>query len=898
MNKVFFCLGFFIIQFSGIAQVKSSWKEVSNYQKIVSEKGNNNISLNAKKNYTLDITELKQSLETLHINTLKSNKVSVIMPNNEGKLEEFQVVESSNFVPELQSQYPDIRAYSGKGITDPNAIINFSVSAKSVQAMVFRRDNGSEFIDPLIDNKSLYIVSASRDKIKDPLPFTCKTVEVDLNKELNKKVSQLKSSSGGFKTLRLALSCTGEYAQYFGGSVADALAAMNATMTRVNGIFNRDLAVKLLLIANESSIIYTNAATDPYSDASIGVGDENSTGKWNSELQSTLTSVIGNGNYDIGHLFGATGGGGDAGCIGCVCVNPTGSVPNAKGSGFTSPRNDRPEGDAFDIDFVAHEMGHQLGANHTFSYEVEGTGVSVEPGSGSTIMGYAGITDYDIQNLSDDYFAYASIKQIQDNLATKSCPVTTMLNNQTPTVNAGLDYTIPIGTAFVLNGTASDPNGDSMTYCWEQNDSANNNQNQSNSKASGNKVNGPNFRSFLPTNTTKRYFPDFKRVLLGQLSTDWESVSTVARQLNFVFTVRDNAVSELGQTNSDTMVVTVDDKKGPFVITSQNNSGVSWILGSSQTISWNVNGASSLQGSANVNIKLSTDGGLTFPIILAANTPNDGSEVVTAPTTASKNCRILIEPTENIFYAVSKIPFSIGYTVETSCDNYSFSGPYAIPESQTYAQKTIEVSTANGEITDVNFSVSFRHTYISDVEIEVVSPKGTTVKLFDKSCGGTDASLVLTYDDLGGELNCGTTTNQLVIPAGALAAFNGENPQGTWKLKFRDTGVGDTGTIDAASIEICSSKYVTLDIPPYQIEDFLLYSNPNKGFFTVLFDSPDKNDVQVFVADMMGRKVYDRMFKNSGKFIQNIDLGNVRSGIYIVTIIDGDRKGVSKVVVN
>jgi len=888
MNRLFFCIVIFAISFSGFSQVKSSWKEVNNSQRIVAQKGN---SVD-KRLYTLDIAEFRESLEPLHSKASGAKEISVAMPNSNGKIEQFLVVESSNFVPELQAQFPDIRSYSGTGITDPKASINFSISPDGVQTMVLRGDSASEFIQPLSDNKSMYEVSASKTRRKGELPLICKTVDVALTKDLTQKTSQLKSSDGVFKTMRLALSCTGEYAQYFGGTVEKALAGMNATMTRVNGLFGRDLAVKLLLIVNESDIIYTNAATDPYSNAAEGVE-----GAWNLELQKNLTSVIGNSNYDIGHLFGASGGGGDAGCIGCVCVNPTTSDGFGKGSAYTSPSNQRPEGDVFDVDYVAHEMGHQLGGNHIFSYDVEGTGVSVEPGSGSTIMGYAGITNYDIQNQSDAYFSYTSIKQIQNNLANKTCPVSTPMNNQTPTVSAGLDYVIPKGTPFVLNGTASDPNGNSMTYCWEQNDSATSKESEANSIAYETKVNGPNFRSFPPSNVTNRYFPAFERVLVGQLSTTWESVSTIGRQLNFSFTARDNAASGVAQTNSDTMLVTVDGAKGPFAITSQNAPNVEWILGSSQNITWSVNGTNLLDGAANVNIKLSTDGGLTFPTILAANTPNDGSEIIIAPLVAAKNCRILIEPVGNVFYAVNSVPFSLGYKVETACNSYTYSAPFAIPESETFDEKTIVVPAMDSQITDVNFNVSFTHTYISDVQIQVVSPQGTTVELFDKSCGATSTSLALTYDDLGGALSCGVTTAQTVIPASVLSAFNGENPQGTWKLRFRDVGQDDKGTINSASIQICSSTYVPLGNPTYEIDNFMLYPNPNNGNFTILFTSPDKEDIRIFVCDMTGKTVYDRKFKNKGEFNEIIELGNVTVGTYIVTVEDGGRKGFSKVIV-
>jgi subtilisin-like proprotein convertase family protein len=887
MNRLLFCIGLFAVSLMGYSQGKSSWGAVSLSQRL-----QNNSELDSKLFFRLNEAEFKQSLVSLHSRTSVAKSITVAIPNSFGEIEQFSVVEYSNFAPELQAQYPEIRAYSGKGITDPNASICFSVSPKGIQTMVLRGDSGSEFIDPFADDKSMYVVSTSKSRSEGTLPLICKTTEVSLNRELVKKTSQTMSNNGVFKTMRLALSCTGEYTAYFGGTKSKALDAMNATMTRVNGIFNKDLALKLEIIANNTDVIYTNAATDPYSDATAG-----SDGAWNLELQTTLTSVISNGNYDIGHLFGDSGGGGDAGCIGCVCVDPTVAVPEGKGSAFTSPSNGKPEGDAFDIDYVAHEMGHQLGANHTFSSTYEGEGVGVEPGSGSTIMAYAGITDFDVQNQSDDYFTYASILQIQNNLANKSCPVATILSNQTPTVSAGSDYVIPKGTPFVLKGTGSDPNGDALSYCWEQYDSALSNQSGSNSTAYAAKPNGPNFRSFLPSSSPIRYLPALNKVLVGQLTTAWESVSSIGRMLNFTLTGRDNAVLGSGQTNTDTMRVTVDASKGPFAVTSQNTADASWDLGFVQTVTWSVNDTNALSGSANVNIRLSTDGGLTFPIFLATNTLNDGSEVVTAPTTPSKNCRIMVEPTNNIYYAVNSKPFAIGYTVATSCNPYTFAAPFTIPESQTYTEKTFVVPATSSEIVDVNVDLKFTHSYMSDVQIEIVSPKGTVVKLFDGSCGATDSSLSITYDDLGGLLSCGTTSVQTVAPVGLLSIFNGENPQGTWKIRTRDLYVGDTGQIDSASMTICSSSYATLASPSFEINDFVLYPNPNKGNFSIRFTSVNAAGVKVVVNDMLGRKVYENDFENKGDFNENIQLKNVTTGVYLVSVIDGDRKGVSKIVI-
>ena len=579
------------------AQNTLMWKKAANQSTTSSSKNGASIHSEAIA-FSLDQGQLQSTLAKSNASSsAKARGIELLVPNTKGELEKFWVVENSNFESGLQAQYPDIRAYTGQGITDPTATLSLSFSPAGIQSMVLRGDVGSEFVEQNPNDKGSYIVFSGASRNKGGLPLNCTTNDIAIANNLYSKTAKTTANNRIFKTLRLALSCTGEYAQFYGGTVAGALAGMNATMTRVNGIFNKDLAIKLEMIANNSVIVYTNPATDPYEEASVGT-DGNSPNNWGLKLQQTLTSVIDNGNYDIGHLFGASGGGGNAGCIGCVCVNPTVSVPLGKGSAYTSPADNRPQGDRFDIDFVAHEFGHQLGANHTFSHEIEDTGANVEPGSGSTIMGYAGITDdYDVQASSDDYFSYTSILQIQNNLAlpTKTCPATTTFANATPVVSAGSNYTIPFGTAFVLTGSGSDANGDSLTYTWEQTDSAVT-SNFGNSYAISTKPDGPLFRSLYPSASPVRYMPNYANVLANKLTSRWESVSTVARTLNFALTARDNAALGTAQTNTAAMVVTVSGTVGPFVVTSQNTDAVAWYQGNSQTITWSVNGANSLPG--------------------------------------------------------------------------------------------------------------------------------------------------------------------------------------------------------------------------------------------------------------------------------------------------------------
>ncbi|MEO8238013.1 MAG: reprolysin-like metallopeptidase [Flavobacterium sp.] len=877
------------------AQNNVLWEKINS----VSAKKTESLSNQDKLYFKLNESLLTQTIASSTSKSSQAATSEITIPNTDGVLERFMIWESSNFDPELQAKYPEIRAYEGTGLDDKTAKIHFSVAPIGVQTMVVRSDKPSEFIEQNPDNKSEYVLFTSKYRDTSKPSLACMTKE-EANKKSSIKTAKTTSNTQSFKTLRLALSCTAEYTTFFGGTKAGALAGMNATMTRVNGVFNKDLAVKLIIIANNDAVIYTDAATDPYFDANKGISeDTDGISFWSKQVQNTLTSVIGEGNYDIGHLFGASGGGGNAACIGCVCVSPTPSNVIGKGSGYTSPSDKKPQGDTFDIDFVAHEMGHQLGGTHTFSYAVEGTGVNVEPGSGSTIMAYAGVTDtYDMQSNSDDYFAYASILQIQNNLATKTCPVSTAIINNPPTINAGSDYTIPFNTPFVLKGTGSDPEGDSVTYCWEQNDSATNETSGSNSIAYPAKPDGPLFRSLLPISSPVRYMPSLSTVLQNRLTTTWESVSSVARTLHFSLTGRDNAALGTAQTNTDNMIANVSATIGPFAVTSQNTNDIGWQKGSFQTVTWAVNNTNTLSGSGTVNIKLSTDGGLTFPTILASATPNDGSETITVPLDiVATNCRILIEPTANIYYALNSNPFAVGYTVQSSCDTYSFGSAYAIPFQSTFVSKTVTVPASTAIISDVNVSVNVTHDKFSDLEIQIVSPQGTVVKLYDQNCDIVSSTLSLGYDDSGVDLDCSKTTNQIVLPIESLSVFNGQNPQGAWKFQVRDAVSGNFGTINSASVNICSQNF-TLDDSEFESVDFGLYPNPNRGNFNVQFECDSTKTVKVFVHDIIGQKIYDKTFDKSPYFNQNIQLSKTSHGLYFVTIINGDRRIVKKIMVN
>ena len=616
--------------------------------------GRSEKSSNVRSYYKLDLNKIRTQLKDAQETGKNAKPVEISLPTLDGKIEKFAVYSQPVMVKELADQY-QLGSYVGIGIDDPSKYLRFSVAPNDFQSMIIK-DGVYEFIEPQNADKTIYGVHPKTDKSKEG-SFVCGTNESTLSKQ---QISELyskgnsfsknptnfaKSSDQKYRTMRLAISVTGEYTQFFGGTVAGALTAINTTMTRVNGVFEKDFALRLI-VQNFPGVIYTNPSNDPYSPAAAG-GSPN----WNLELQGTLSSNVGDANYDIGHLFGATGGGGNAGCIGCVCTDPSLSQLTAKGSGYTSPADGNPQGDTFDIDYVAHEMGHQLGANHTFSFNIEGSGVNMEPASGSTIMGYAGIVPgANVQNHSDPYFHIASILQVEDNLSTTTCDIETNITNNPPVIAPLNDYTIPKGTAFVLTGTATDPENDPMTYTWEQFDSAQTPV----VSVTGNNITGPLFRSLVPTSTgNTRYFPKLSSVLAGNLTVPsiWETVSNVPRSTRFVLTVRDNnPVSTSQQTQSDIVTVTVG-HNGPFKI---NSTQVYHNLAG--TLIWDVAGTNvAPYNVANVKIDYTTDNGVTWNV-LSASTPNDGSESYTFPSSLNgQNIKIRISSIGNIFYTIKQV---------------------------------------------------------------------------------------------------------------------------------------------------------------------------------------------------------------------------------------------------
>ncbi|MGX7668790.1 reprolysin-like metallopeptidase [Flavobacterium pedocola] len=842
--------------------------------------------------FAVNFSQLKSQLANAPLDTSGSlSNVVVTFPDYTGKLSEYVIYEAPVMEKGLSDKYPDIKSYVGKGITDKTATIRFSTSLFGLHVMMTSGEAGTYYIDTYTKDLNNYIVYSRKD-IRNTRTFSCMVEDSPEDVVNNTAIQVQKATDGKFRQYRLAMACTIEYAAFHVNASpqtettdaekkATVLAAMNTTMTRVNGIYEKDMSLRMNLIANNDLIIFISSDNFNNTNANTLIN----------QSQTVIDGAIGAANYDIGHTV-STGGGGLAQLNSPCTAN--------KARGITG--SGAPVGDPYDVDYVAHEMGHQFGGPHTFS----GTGGScagnasaadaVEPASGSTIMAYAGICGPDVQPNSDPYFHAVSIAKMTTFMTgTGNCAAQANNNNTPPVIAPLTNYTIPYGTAYILTGSASDVDGTAaLTYCWEQT-----NASAGTDYPTAAQTTGPVYRSINPTTSPKRYLPKFSDVLTGNLTPAWEVTPNVARTINFALTVRDNQTPTGGQTARANMTVTTANV-GPFALTSPA-SGASWAVSSSQNITWNVAGTTTNGiNTANVNILISTDNGVTFTTLLA-NTPNDGNQLVTMPAVGGVNCRIMIEAVGNIFYAVSP-NFSIGYSVVTTCNTYTDASalPFVDQAPGNYTTRTLTVPMS-GSISSVEVKNNITHTYLSDVQTDISSPANpsTFVKLFNRSCGDTNGTVNLNFVDGGGVINCtaGAATLQNVAPSAALSAFNGQNPNGNWTFRVYDNFAGDTGTVNSWAITVCTQTITTLGNNSFGLDNFTIYPNPNNGSFNVQFTTNTSNEIKIGVHDMRGRLVFENNYQNTGTINQNIQLNNVQAGVYMVTVQDGERKEMKKIVV-
>lgn len=842
--------------------------------------------LESKEVYSFDAAKLKTALLNAPSRSATTNGVFVNIPNVNGKIERFEVWESSNMAPDLQAKYMDIRSYVGRSTTDPSAYLRFSISPQGFSSLILR-SGISEYIEPYTTDSKSYIVYDSNMRKQNAAEkgFECNVI--------GEAESTIDESSGrvltaGTNVYRLALSVTGEYSQYhltkngIPSTATDAekkavvLAAMNASLTRLNGVYEKDLSIHYNLIAETESLIFLNPSTDPYV---AGGGPDTANSGINATLGASATTL-----YDLGHLIdkkdanGAAYGGTSSG----LCKT------SLKAGGWTA--HQIPETATFDIDYVAHEMGHQMGAGHTYTFTTNQQDRLQEPGSGSTIMAYTGIIGaLDVQYNSHDNYHYSSITQIKNRINTTTCGVNVPYTLPVPNLSAGADYVIPHTTPYVVRATTTDTNSAAYTYSFEQIDQASGTQVGASSFTYLTKPTGPNFRALPPTDKPYRYFPNLNIVLAGVNTTRWESLNSNARDLNFGVTLRNNNPVE-PNIAQDAMKVTVNASAGPFVVTAPTF-GQALSSGANLTVTWNVaNTTAAPINTANVNIKLSKDGGQTFTTLLA-NTPNDGTESVVLPAgSTSENAFIMVEAVNNIYYAVSP-SFVIDYSVNgESCATYTYTGPAVTITNgiggQGISSPKIEVPInvpTSGVITKISVNPTIAHTSLSQLSFGIESPAGSSALLMHHQCGSSGVNA--TFTDEATTITCASPVSGNAKPFEPLTIFKGHNPQGTWKLFASDNQPSITGTVTAWSLNVCTRDQTLLGTSENNAlsQDIKIYPNPSNGTFFVKTKEL-KGKVETSIHDLSGKKVYSSV--NNQNLEQTTKEYNVNlpKGVYIVTV--------------
>ena len=625
--------------------------------------GPRDITPSAIRTFQLDTSRMGERLAQAPRTGREEAPTILALPLPDGSFGRFQIEEAPIMAPELAARYPRFKTYRGQGLDDPTATLRLDFMPQGLHALILT-SSGSIWIDPFQRGDSThYLVYRGREARRtEPFDFTCGvtggSAPTNLlpNQGEKSTLGGLPSNGGTLRDYRIAVAATAEYTAFHSAgspTVAEGLAAIVTAMNRINGLFERSLSMTLTLVADNDQIVYTNSATDPYSNGdNVSMMFEN---------ESNLNAVIGSANFDVGHVFG-TGGGGVA-----IRLVPC-SAEKARGASSASS----PVGDAFWIRVVAHEIGHQFGANHTFNGD-EGAcfgtqrnpDTAFEPGSGSTILSYAGLCgSQNLQSSSDAYFHGISLEEMSDFVNTgggASCPTESATGNGIPTVDAGSPHTLPLNTPFELCGSASDPDRHPLTFQWEQFDAG---PAGAPGSPSGN---APIFRSWTPTSSPCRTFPRLEDLLAGT-SVIGEVLPSYARTITFRLTASDQR-AEGGAFATDSVNLEVTDQAGPFLLTSPNSG--TWMSGQEESVTWDVAGTDLAPVNCSaVHILLSTDGGLSYAHTLAMATPNDGEQTVVVPLEASSETRVKVACSDNIFFDVSDNDLEVIFSPEIFADGF------------------------------------------------------------------------------------------------------------------------------------------------------------------------------------------------------------------------------------
>ena len=671
--------------------------------------------------FTLNFSVLNAQLSMAPMDTATDSNVIISFPNPDGGQDSYKIFETEIMEQALANNYPTIKSYIGKGIIDKTQAIRFSITplgfdavsnSGKVGSFLIKKHRSNSLINYVVyrhfraPGNAIYYRNSNLSATNSDFDcgFSDQISHVDKLQTLPK--SNQINADGKLRVYRLAVATTIEFTNAIAsqagmslGTIAQKKGVLIASLvhliTRLNCDWERDLSVRMKLVANQEAIIFVES--DNFTNGNkFTLLDES----------QQITPIIGNANFDVGHVFGI-GGGGVAG-LGNIRYSDTKTRGVTEYDGLQGINNDK-----FSNNF-AHEMGHFLGAKHTYSNSdcsSIDSSIHIEPYAGNSYLSYnrlcAGLAvDSDgWQAISDPFYHTASISEMQDAMAESNTGTLININTPPPVVNAGLDYTIPKDTPYVLKASVTNSNSDGYTYSWEGLDRG------IQPATSATATTGPNFKFNQPTESPNRYMPKLEKVIAGELNTRMERLSSVSRVQNFAVTVRDNAVIRGSNVRRDDMILTVNANAGPFIVTSQNSVGTTWAGNSSQTITWNVAGTNANNiNTSLVNLLLSTDKGLTFATTLLANTPNDGSQIITVPNNInSLDCRLMVQSVGNLFYAVNTTKFAISSNLATNDFEFKDFALYPNPNNGSF--KISFTPETNDDIEIIVYDISGRNIY-------------------------------------------------------------------------------------------------------------------------------------------------------------------------------------------
>ncbi len=799
-------------------------------------------------------------------------------PVDKNSYEKFNLFRTRYMEADLARKYPAIKTYVGK--SKNGKTLYLSITPYEITGIVLRPGKNTFLVKQYDATRWIGF-----DRTKQEFPqeeFVCETDAIPSQND-KRPYSQRASSSPILRKYRYAISTTGEYTQYQlnrlgipateteANKKAAVVGALITAITRMNSVYERESAISLELVSNNDAVIFLDANTDPF---------DNSTTSMNSLLsanKTTLNNHIGESNYDVGQVW-CQGGLQGLAMLNSVCNNSTKAMGAVRGN--------HPETDRFIVSVASHELGHQFGASHVFYNNCGGNrsdNHAVETGSGTTIMAYAGICPPNIQNYTDDRFNFISLRDFQSSfITTGSCSQNIDLVNHEPQVNAGPDKYIPKETPFVLSAMGADPDGDHLTYTWDEEDLPNHNHS---STPQANWITGPMFRPYPARTENYRYFPKLEDILQATTanpSTAWEVLPAVQRILKFNVTVRDNN-TEAGLTHNDEIFLGVDTTAGPFKFTSQTSDEV-WQHGQNVNITWDV--AQTDQGNiscSHVHLIMAPDGA-HFTDTLAAHIPNTGAYTFTVPNGLNTpQGRLMLKADDNYFFTVALGKIRVGNYTVACHNNFNANPSKTIPDNTPSGiSDTISIAT-NEYISDVNVYVDISHNYIADLVISLISPAGNEVVLWDRNCGNQD-NLNFVFDDQGNQIDCSNLSGNL-RPVNSLSVFNSQYTQGDWVLKVSDHSSPDGGVLNAWGLDFC---YLQQGVEKTNFQNIQIYPVPADENIHIKFHNQASQAVVTQIFDLNGRLLLKKTFHPNERNVNLIlKVDTFSAGNYILQINQG-----------